>query len=157
MLDHVMEQADLVVIPSYSETFCITALAAMIRRRPVILSRIPALQELYQDVCIFVEPQNHASLEKGIEGFLKMGQDQIEDLVNNAYEHVRANYLWNHIAHETLFKYLAILPYADGRWHICGDTSLDTDQAQEEHDKSQVDSEEVAPEMPIISDETSSE
>jgi len=119
MLDHVMEQADAVIIPSYSETFCIAALDAMIRRRPVIISKIPSLEELYQGACIFIEPQNHASLEAGIRKFLDMPQSEVTALVEKAHNLVQKRFMWEQIAHETLFKYLALLPFEDGRWHPC--------------------------------------
>ena len=75
----------------------------------------------------------------------------IEVLVKNSYEYIKKKYLWSQIAHETLFKYLAILPYDNGRWHACHDESSSPDlskgtekEVKGKDGKSRMDSEDLA-------------
>ena len=109
MLDFLMHRADVVIIPSYSETFCITALDALIRYRPVILSKIYALEELYGDVCLYAEPKNHFDLERAISHFLEMDQQSIRTRATTGYQ-LATRYTWPRIADRTFRRYWAELP-----------------------------------------------
>lgn len=79
-----INQATIVVVPSYFETFGLVALEAMQMRRPVIASRVGGLQELIVDkeTGLLVPPHDPLVLSQAIEDLLSQPDKAIEMGIN---------------------------------------------------------------------------
>ena len=71
-LRELYDRASVVVVPSFEETFGLTAVEAMARGRPVVASRIPGVTELVQDgqTGLLFEAGNHEALAAKIVALL---------------------------------------------------------------------------------------
>lgn len=67
-----LQQADIVVIPSQYESFCLVAVEAAIQGRPVVASSVNGLKEVVEDQVtgLLVPPENPEALAKAIETLL---------------------------------------------------------------------------------------
>lgn len=83
---HWIDQARLVLIPSLHESFCLVALEAALRARPVIASRIPGLQEVVKHTTsgLLIHPNDVMALVEAIDSLLQ-NPSQVERISQTAY------------------------------------------------------------------------
>jgi glycosyltransferase involved in cell wall biosynthesis len=113
--DVLLKNAHALLVPSYSETFSIAALEAMLKKVIVLLSDIPTLRELYLDkgLAIPVRSRDPDSIFSAVKELL-MSQGgknphDVLDMVERAYKFALQN-TWDQVAEKLFYIYRALLP-----------------------------------------------
>lgn len=94
------------VQPSLSEGFGLTGVEAMAAGLPVLASEIPVFQEIYQDGCLFFDPNSTASFVRAVKDLENSDRRTIVE----AGRAVAAQYSWDKMAKETLTIYHSLSP-----------------------------------------------
>lgn len=83
-----LENCRLVVLPSLYEGFGPTILEAFAHKKPVLASKIPALQEIALDAALYVDPYNVENIQKGL---LKLASDPFfaQQLARKGEKHLK--------------------------------------------------------------------
>jgi glycosyltransferase involved in cell wall biosynthesis len=108
-----IDESTMVLVPSSYESFCLAAVEAAFRGRPVVASRVMALKEVIEEgkTGLLVDPQDPRQLADAIETLL-LNPDRMEQMGKEALQ--RANNLF-HID-ITVNKYLSMYEQAT---HLC--------------------------------------
>ena len=106
--------ADLLVLPSFSETTSLVAFEAMACATPVLSSRIAGLPELVHDwsTGFLVKPGDIGQLAMAIR-FLTADREALARMGQEAQRRVRKRFLWPNVAREYLSLYRSLLPEAE--------------------------------------------
>ncbi|MDE3058990.1 MAG: glycosyltransferase family 4 protein [Bacteroidota bacterium] len=94
---------DVFVLPSLFETPGIAALEAGLAGAKIVLTPHGGTKEYFQDMAEYVEPKSIDSIRDGIFTALKKPKD------DKLQKHIKANYLWKHVAKRTLEVYKSVL------------------------------------------------
>ena len=75
-----IDEASLILVPSYYESFCLVALEAALRSRPVVASSVYGLKEVieHEKTGLLIEPKNPLLLAETIEKLLSSPQKMVE-------------------------------------------------------------------------------
>ncbi|MBW3013439.1 glycosyltransferase family 4 protein [Candidatus Woesearchaeota archaeon] len=97
MLDF-LGRKDLLILPSYHETFPFVLLEAMALGVPVVCSDIPNLKELFieKGLAVPILPKDPKSIESAVR-FCIENPDKINDMANKAQAEIKDNYSWARI------------------------------------------------------------
>jgi glycosyltransferase involved in cell wall biosynthesis len=90
--------------PSISEGFGLQGLEAMNTETLVLASDIPVFKEIYKDNAIYFDPLDVNSIEKTMEGVIKMDNNNRKEKIEKAKDFVK-QYSWSKMAEETLGIY----------------------------------------------------
>jgi len=93
------------VQPSLSEGFGLTGVEAMSAGTPVIASKIPIFQEIYQDGAIYFDPHDPQSFVCAVQ---KLEKTNLNKLLQKAKK-IAASYSWDKMVQETLQVYASCL------------------------------------------------
>jgi glycosyltransferase involved in cell wall biosynthesis len=104
-------QADLLVLPSFSETTSLVAFEAMACGTPVLSSRIAGLPDVVHDwsTGFLVKPGDVGQLTIAIR-FLTADPEALARMGAEAQKRVRKRFLWPNVAREYLALYHSLLP-----------------------------------------------
>lgn len=105
-LNTIIRNSQAYIFPSLSEGFGIPGLNAMAAGVPVLVSRIPTLQEIYQDAAIYFDPKKPADIAEKVNYLLKSSKLN-EELIKKGHIQVQ-KYSWQKMAQETLKVYESI-------------------------------------------------
>ena len=100
------QQATAFVFPSIDEGFGLPLLEGMASGIPVIASRIPAIQEVCNDSCVYFDPNNAEELTQRIQEVLDQS-DLRQRLIEKGKQRVQ-NFSWNDTAQKTLELYKSL-------------------------------------------------
>lgn len=101
------KESEAYVFPSLSEGFGIPGLDAMALGVPVVCSRIPTLQEIYDKAALYFDPVSPEDIAEKVNKVLLSGNLRSE-LISQGKERVR-KYSWKKMSKETLSVYNSIL------------------------------------------------
>ena len=106
--------ADLLVLPSFSETTSLVAFEAMACGTPVLSSRIAGLPDVVHDwsTGFLVKPGDVGQLAMAIR-FLTADREGLARMGEEAQRRVRKRFLWPNVARQYLALYLSLLPAAE--------------------------------------------
>ncbi|MDD5237107.1 MAG: glycosyltransferase, partial [Candidatus Omnitrophica bacterium] len=90
-------------MPSLCEGFGLAPLEAMACKTPVIASQIPALAEIYQDSCLYFDPQKLDELKKAIMDF-SLDKAKRKEFIQKGFA-TSQKYNWQKTAHLTINAY----------------------------------------------------
>jgi glycosyltransferase involved in cell wall biosynthesis len=96
---------DALVQPSLSEGFGLTGIEAMASGLPVLASKIPVFEEVYQDAYLSFDPKSVGSF---VDAVRKLEGSKRSELIEKG-KHVAQNYSWDKMAHETVEIYKSLL------------------------------------------------
>jgi glycosyltransferase involved in cell wall biosynthesis len=103
MLASAYAACDVFVLPSQFETPGIAALEAGLAGAKVVITKFGGTREYFGDMAVYVEPGSTASIRDGILRALGSQRD------NRLREHIRKNFLWEHVAARTAAAYRELL------------------------------------------------
>ena len=106
-LNIILRSSQAYIFPSLSEGFGIPGLNAMAAGVPVLASKIPTLQEIYQEAAIYFDPNKPTDIADKINNLLKSTKTK-EELIKKGNLQVN-KYSWQKMAAETLKVYESIL------------------------------------------------
>ncbi|MEM4330658.1 MAG: glycosyltransferase family 4 protein [Candidatus Pacearchaeota archaeon] len=106
--------SDYVIIPSYAESFCLTAAEALLYKRIPIVTATPSLRELYIDkgiaLPIPVEKRNPHGLAEIVDEILKKDNSpEFDLLVEKGHEYVKNNYSFDNMIKKQIETYKKII------------------------------------------------
>jgi glycosyltransferase involved in cell wall biosynthesis len=103
--------ADLLVIPSFSETTPLVAFEAMACGTPVLSSRVAGLPDVVHDwsTGFLVKPGDVGQMAIAMR-FLTADRPALERMGTEAQRRVRKRFLWPNVAREYLTLYLSLVP-----------------------------------------------
>ncbi len=94
---------DVFALPSLYETPGIAALEAGLAGAKIVITPHGGTKEYFNDMAEYVEPNSVDSIRNGILAALKKPKD------DRLQKHIKANYLWKHVAQKTLEVYKSVL------------------------------------------------
>lgn len=94
---------DVFVLPSLFETPGIAALEAGLAGAKIVITPYGGTKEYFKDMVEYVEPHSVDSIRNGIFAALKKPKD------DKLQKHIKANFLWKHVAQKTLEAYTSVL------------------------------------------------
>lgn len=104
-LAEVFPNVTALVQPSLSEGFGLTGIEAMASGVPVLASRIPIFEEIYQDAAIFFDPKSTESLIKAVKSLVVLDRQKL--ILSG--KKVAAQYSWSKMVEQTLAAYQQLL------------------------------------------------
>ena len=111
MLAPLYVRADLLVIPSFSETTPLVAFEAMACGTPVLSSRVAGLPDVVHDwsTGFLVKPGDVGQMAVAMR-FLTADRPALVRMGTEAQQRVRKRFLWPNVAREYLTLYLSLVP-----------------------------------------------
>jgi len=103
MLASAYAACDVFALPSQFETPGIAALEAGLAGAKVVITRFGGTKEYFGDMAVYVDPASTGSIRDGILRALASPRD------NRLREHIRKNFLWEHVAARTAAAYRELL------------------------------------------------
>lgn len=104
-LGKLIDNCDVLILPSIQESFGLVVIEAWARQKPVICARIPALQELVEksNGGLLFEIDNQNDLTQKIE-FLLNHPKKAQQMGQNGYKYVKNNYTWTKVGQKICQK-----------------------------------------------------
>jgi glycosyltransferase involved in cell wall biosynthesis len=103
MLASAYAACDVFVLPSQFETPGIAALEAGLAGAKVVITKFGGTREYFGDMAVYVDPAATASIRDGIVRALRGNRN------DRLREHIRKNFLWEHVAARTAAAYREFL------------------------------------------------
>jgi len=91
--------SDIIIVPSYYESFCLTAIESMSLKTPVVISDVDGPKELFinEGVSIGISPGDPESIYEGV-NYIFSNPEETKKRVNFAFDIVNRKYNIKHIA-----------------------------------------------------------
>ncbi|MDF2530067.1 MAG: putative glycosyltransferase, group 1 [Gammaproteobacteria bacterium] len=105
-----IDRADLVLVPSYYESFCLVALQAAIRGRPVIASNVYGLKEVveHNQTGLLIEAKNPQALSEAVDQLLSNPQ-RMQEMGKASYIRATHQFTIENTTHQYLKMYENIM------------------------------------------------
>jgi glycosyltransferase involved in cell wall biosynthesis len=106
-LTQIIDNCDVLILPSKQESFGLVLLEAWARQKPVIVSNIPSLSEIVTKTNggLIFKLNNSANLAQKISKLLK-NTKLAHQLSQNGFNYVKNNYIWNTVGNKIKEKTL---------------------------------------------------
>jgi len=107
-LAKIIDNCDVLILPSIQESFGLVIIEAWARQKPVICANIPALKELVEksNGGLLFEIDNQDDLTKKIK-FILDNTQKAQQMGKNGYKYVKNNYTWNKVGDKICQKVLS--------------------------------------------------
>jgi len=107
-LAKLIDNCDVLVLPSIQESFGLVLLEAWARQKPVICADIPALKELVNQTNggLLFKVDDEKDLTKKLKSILD-NPDKAQQLGQNGYKYVKNNYTWDKVGQKICQKLLS--------------------------------------------------
>ena len=107
-LAKIIDNCDVLVLPSIQESFGLVLLEAWARQKPVICANIPALKELVTQTNggLLFKIDDQKDLTKKLK-FILDNPDKAKQLGQNGYKYVKNNYTWDKVSQKICQKLLS--------------------------------------------------
>ncbi len=104
-LSKIIDNCDVLVLPSIQESFGLVLLEAWARQKPVICANIPALKELVSQTNggLLFKIDDQKDLTKKIK-FILNNPDKAQQLGQNGFKYVKNNYTWDKVGQKICQK-----------------------------------------------------
>lgn len=107
-LNKLFQQVTALVQPSLSEGFGLTGVEAMAAGIPVLASRIPIFEEIYQEASIYFDPHSVNSFVSAVQ---KLAKSNRQSIINKGKK-VAARYSWDTMTIQTVAAYRSALGFS---------------------------------------------
>jgi len=107
-LSKLIDNCDVLVLPSIQESFGLVVIEAWARQKPVICANIPALKELVTQTNggLLFKVDDEKDLTKKLK-FILDNPDKAQQLGQNGYKYVKNNYTWDKVGQKICQKLLS--------------------------------------------------